>query len=78
MAISVLAIPDSLWTNTRKKVPQINMANHGIEIKNKSRNPLLCGEFLLKKEAPIPWVWRKNKKLSLHKKYVLINLICNN
>lgn len=47
-------------------------------VRNKVSNPLLCGEYLLVLQQPIPWAWSsKIKTMKMPAKIIRIKLICD-
>lgn len=47
-------------------------------VKNKVNNPLLCGEYLLVLQQPIPWAWSSHiKTMEMPAKIIRIKLECD-
>jgi len=69
-------INDSLWLKTRLEYNEVKLDTI-FKLENAFQNPSICGEYLIKKEEPLPWAWRKSiNKIKQDKKYILIDVIC--
>jgi antimicrobial peptide system SdpA family protein len=73
-------INDSLFFNTKWNYQEnkIGLVPKGkITIYNEIFSPLLCGEYLLVFQEPIPWAWSKNmKSIKMPAKIIRINIKC--
>ncbi|MEH6681692.1 MAG: SdpA family antimicrobial peptide system protein [Sediminicola sp.] len=71
-------LDDSLWVSTREKNLKMIEFDSLHVMANKSKIPLLCGIYIIKRENLLPWAWREYKgTLELEKKYIWVKLDCN-
>lgn len=50
-----------------------------IHCKNKMNNPLLCNQYLVIFQKPVPWAWSKSlDKIKMSAKGIIINVECSN
>lgn len=74
-------IPNKLFSNTKWNYQNNYMGYIPKEIfkfKNKVDNPILCGEYLLVLQKPIPWAWSSSiLEIEMKAKIIRIKIECN-
>ncbi|VAW14377.1 hypothetical protein MNBD_BACTEROID03-708 [hydrothermal vent metagenome] len=76
-------IPDTLYTNYQwnyqtTEHSKLKRPLNVCKVKNGIYQPILCGDYLLVFQKPIPWAWSKSiNKLKMPAKIIHLRIECN-